>query len=181
MQFSGKYVRTLINELNYAEITFCVAKSEQINKLKEMQDLPLTIDVKVKREKRSLNANAYYWVLADQIAKELSVKNDRPLTSIDVYREHIKDVGAFYMMPIKKDKVEKFIKVWNANGIGWIVEDMRESNLEGYEVLKCYYGSSQYDTQEMSRLIDMAVADAKELDIETLTPNEIQELKENWK
>ena len=181
MQFSGKYVRTLINELNYAEITFCVAKSEQINKLKEMQDFPLTIDVKVKREKRSLNANAYYWVLADQIAKELSVRNDRPMTSIDVYREHIKDVGAFYMIPVKKSKVDKFIKVWNANGIGWIVEDMRSSNLEGYEVLKCYYGSSQYDTQEMSRLIDMAVADAKELDIETLTPNEIQELKQNWK
>lgn len=181
MRFTGTYVRTLINELNYAEVTFCVAKSEEMNKLKDLKDIPLSIDVKIKREKRSLNANAYYWVLAEQIAKELSIRNDRPYTNVDVYREHIKDVGAFYMIPVKKTKVDKFIKVWEEKGLGWICEDMRESNLEGYEVLKCYYGSSEYDTQEMSRLIDLCVADAKELDIETMTPSELQSLKESWR
>lgn len=181
MRFTGKYVRTLINELNYAEVTFCVAKSDELNKLKDLKEVALTIDVKIKREQRSLNANAYYWVLADEIAKAMSMKNERPYKSIEIYQEHIKDVGAFYMMPVKKDKVDKFIRVWEANGIGWIVEDMRESNLEGYEVLKCYYGSSQYDTAEMSRLIDLAVADAKELGIETMTPTELEIIKQNWK
>ena len=46
--------------------------------------------------------------------------------------------------------------------------------------MKCYYGSSSYDTQQMSRLIELAVADAKELGIETLTPNEIAELLAFW-
>lgn len=181
MEFTGTYVRTLMNELNYAEVTFCIAKSEQLNRLKDLKETPLTIEVKRKREKRSLNANAYYWVLADKIAKELSLSNDRPHTSKDVYREHIKDIGAFYMMPIKAEEVVRFVKVWEGNGLGWIADDMGDSKLKGYRVMRCTYGSSQYDTEQMSRLIELAVADAKELGIETMTPSEIAGLLENWK
>ena len=90
------------------------------------------------------------------------------------------DVGAFYMMPIKDTEVDKFQRIWTANGRGWICDDMGESKLKGYRVLKCYYGSSVYTSDEMSRLIDLAVADAKELDIETMTPDEIAELNAFW-
>ena len=41
-------------------------------------------------------------------------------------------------------------------------------------------GSHTYNTDEMSKLIDGAVSEAKDLDIETLTPNQIREMKERW-
>lgn len=180
MEFTGTYLRTLMNELNYAEVTFCIAKSEGLNELKNLKDIPLTINVKKKRNHRSLNANAYYWVLADAIAKKLSVKDERPVTSIEVYKEHIMDIGAFYMMPIKETEVDKFTKIWCSNGKGWICDDMGESKLDGYRVLKCYYGSSVYNSEEMSRLIELAVADAQDLGIETMTPEELAELNAVW-
>lgn len=180
MELTGTYLRTLINEQNYAEVTFCVAKSESLNDLKDFKDESLTINVKKKRQHRSLNANAYYWVLADAIAKKISASGERPITSLDVYKEHIMDVGAFYMMPIKENETDKFMKIWTSNGRGWICDDMGESKLKGYRVLKCYYGSSVYSSDEMSRLIELAVADAKELDIETMTPEEIAELNSVW-
>ena len=44
-----------------------------------------------------------------------------------------------------------------------------------------YYGSSTYDKPTMSRLIDNIVQDAKALDIETLTPDELERMREEWK
>jgi hypothetical protein len=46
---------------------------------------------------------------------------------------------------------------------------------------KIYRGSHTYDTKEMSLLIDGTVADAKELGIETLSPDEIRIMKERWR
>ena len=47
-------------------------------------------------------------------------------------------------------------------------------------IVRAYYGSSQYNTKQMSRLIDMVVEGAKELGIETLTPEELARIKEEW-
>ena len=44
----------------------------------------------------------------------------------------------------------------------------------------CYYGSSTYDTKEMSVLIDGIVSECKDLDIEVLPPDELQKIKETW-
>ena len=44
-----------------------------------------------------------------------------------------------------------------------------------------YYGSSEYDTAQMSRLLDAIIREAKLQNIETATPEELARLKENWK
>jgi hypothetical protein len=41
-------------------------------------------------------------------------------------------------------------------------------------------GSSLYNTLEMSKLIDGIVSEAKELDIQTATPEELRIMKERW-
>lgn len=41
-------------------------------------------------------------------------------------------------------------------------------------------GSHTYDTDEMAKLIDGTVYEAKELGIGTMTPNQIREMKERW-
>ena len=176
MRTVGKFERALQSENGVYEITFSTRDKFAIMKLKEYREDILSIDIAKKKGKRSLNANAYYWVLADEIAKELSKTESRPYTSMDVYKEHIMDVGAFYMRPVKQREVEKFTGIWESKGLGWICDDMGESKLDGYQVMKCYYGSSSYDTEQMTRLINLAVADAKELGIETMTPEEIANL-----
>jgi hypothetical protein len=46
--------------------------------------------------------------------------------------------------------------------------------------IKVYMGSSEMDTREMSILIDGIVSECKELNINTMTPNELEQLKEQW-
>ena len=58
--------------------------------------------------------------------------------------------------------------------------DVNPSKIEGCKNVTLYYGSSTYDTRQMSRLIDLVVQDCKEQGIETMTPFELDALKERW-
>lgn len=54
------------------------------------------------------------------------------------------------------------------------------SKLKGCNNLILYYGSSTYNTEQMSRLIDNIVQDCKAVGIETMTPAELAALKDAW-
>ena len=73
----------------------------------------------------------------------------------------------------------RFIKSWQANGLGWLAEPLSERG--GYTTIIAYYGSSSYTTAEMSRLIEAVVEEAKGLGVETMTPAELAGLKAAWK
>ena len=135
----------------------------------------LTVEVKVKSEKRSHNANSYCWALCTAIAKAIRSSKE------EVYQQAIKSIGAYTPVPIKADAVERYTEIWKAHGIGWVVENMGESKIPGYVVLACYHGSSAYDTKEMSLLIEIIVDLAKSLDIETKPKEEIESLLRSWK
>ena len=131
--------------------------------------------VKEFRQKRSLDANAYAWVLIHRISKKMGVP------PVEVYRHYIPDVGDNCTpMCVRNQDVDRFIKSWGRNGLGWIVDDLGYSQVPGWRNLLAYHGSSTYDTRQMSRLIDMIVQDCKALDIETLTPDKLELLKESW-
>ena len=133
------------------------------------------LEVKEHRQKRSLDANAYCWVLIHKLAEATR------LTPVEVYREAIRNVGCNHeIIPIKEEAADHFKKVWESNGIGWPCLDLGKSKIPGYRNLIAYYGSSTYDTKQMSQLIDNLVQDCKALDIETLTPDKLALLKEAW-
>ena len=138
------------------------------------------LNIKKHREKRSLDANAYFWKLCGELATELS--NDSVAYSKDdIYREYIRNYGVFETVQIKEIAIERWTQCWGLKGYGWICEDMGEDRIKpGYHNINCYYGSSSYNTKEMSRLIDAVVQDCKEYGIETWTPDEIEHLKEMW-
>jgi hypothetical protein len=177
--FKATFARILTAENGVYEITFCT-KNKNVLELKAQGEKPLVVDVKVYKEKRSTDANAYFWTLADKLAVELSKGSDKPMSKTDIYREYIKDIGAFFIYPIPEKSVEQYKKIWEHQGLGWIVEDTGSSKIGGYHNLLCYYGSSVYDTTQMSKLIDLVIADCKENGIETKTPNEIAEMKSRW-
>lgn len=127
------------------------------------------------KKKRSLDANAYLWVLVGKIAAAVGIPTD------EVYRNAIRDAGEFTPLPIRADAVEEFSRVWGTKGTGWFVDILDDSKLPGYKLVRAYNGSSSYDTKQMSRLIDYVVQDAKSLDIETMTERELSLLKEGWR
>lgn len=132
------------------------------------------ISIKPKKRKRSLDANAYLWVLCDKLADKLRT------TKIEVYRTAIREVGVFDTVLLTDKAVDDFIKKWNLNGIGYLAEVSHKSNIEGCTAVRTYYGSHTYDTKEMSRLVDYIIQECKEQGIETLTPRELEELKQKW-
>lgn len=51
---------------------------------------------------------------------------------------------------------------------------------ERAQYYRFWVGSSKYDTEEMAKLIDGVIEEAKALDIETATPEELARMKEEW-
>jgi hypothetical protein len=133
----------------------------------------LTIDKK--KKKRSLDANAYFWVLCNKLSAKLNIP-DR-----DIYQNLIKDIGGnCYIQPIRNDAVPKWIEIWEGKGYGWICDNLGDSKLDGYTNIKSYYGSSFYDTKQMSRLIDLIIQECNEQGIETATPEKLALMLDEW-
>lgn len=133
-------------------------------------------ELKKHRNRRSLDANAYFWVLCGKLAAKVGVPKD------EVYRCLIKDVGDNYVIvPIKNEAVDKWIENWQSKGIGWVCDIIGESKLDGYTNVMTYYGSSTYDTKQMSTLINLIVEECKLQGIETMTPQELSLLLEEWR
>ena len=123
------------------------------------------------KKKRSLDANAYCWKLVDSLAEVL---HESPK---EVYREAIRDIGGVSdILCIKNEAVETFVTNWESRGIGWQTETF-PSKLEGCTNVRVFYGSSTYDTKQMSTLIDRLIEECKAQGIPTLTPKEIAELE----
>ena len=139
------------------------------------------IEIKEHREKRSLDANAYCWVLLSKLAVELS-KGGPTVSPESIYRDLIPDVGENYHDTlIRNDAVSSWADNWGAGRLGWPCKELGECKAKpGYTWVRCYYGSSVYDSAQMARLIDLVVQECKALDIETMTPLELERIKEAW-
>lgn len=143
--------------------------------LRTKQDRPYDLTIKEHRKKRSLDANAYAWVLIGRLADAMRI------TPAEVYRQAIVNIGGNYeIVPIKEEAAQKFKEVWERQGLGWPVYDMGASKIPGYRNLRAYYGSSTYDSRQMCQLIDNIVQDCQALGIETKSDEEIASLMEAW-
>jgi hypothetical protein len=138
-----------------------------------LEDHDVRVEIKKWRKKRSLDANAYAWVLIDKIAQATGV----PKT--EVYRQAIREIGGVSdIVAVPDNAVDKFREGWSKQGIGWQTEIL--DSKPGYKRIVVYYGSSTYDTKQMSALIDSLVQEAQALGIETLPPHEIARLNSLW-
>ncbi len=132
------------------------------------QDKTKQYEVKEYREKRSLNANNYAWKLIMEIANVMKVSKE------EVYIEMLKIYGQSEIVSVLADiDVSKYFKYYSEAG---------ESILNGrkFKHYKVYMGSSEMNTKQMSILIDGIVQEAKQLDIETMTPEQLSRLKKEW-
>nr|DAF37100.1 MAG TPA: NinB protein [Caudoviricetes sp.] len=125
------------------------------------------------KNRRSLDANAYCWVLIGALSEALGRPRD------EIYRHYVREMGVNTIVCVKSDAADNIQEAWCKHGIGWVT-DAFQSKLSGCTNVVLYYGSSCYDTKQMSRLIDLIVEDCKEQGIETATPAELTLLKEEW-
>lgn len=144
--------------------------------IRKMKAAPYDLSLKEHREKRSLDANAYAWVLIHKLAAAMGIP------PVEVYRNAIRGVGDNYTpMCVREQDVERFTRNWQKNGLGWLVDSLGASQVPGCRNLAAYHGSSTYDTKQMARLIDNLIQDCKALDIETLPPDKLELLKVEWR
>ena len=143
------------------EVTF--STREDFSKVyDDLKDNPVNVEVKKAANKRSRDANAFAWVLIDKIAEKMRI------SKVEVYRNAIREIGGVSEMVCVQDKaVERLREGWQKNGIGWQTETM-PSKLPGCTNVILYYGSSTYDTAQMSRLLDLIIQEAEQLGIPTL-------------
>lgn len=154
-----------------------VLDTNEINIVEQLKnENKLNIELKKWYKKRSLDANAYCWVICDLIAKELS-KNGIT-TKEEVYKDAILQVGTFEPFIVQEKTFENFKRIWEKQGLGFLVQEV--SRKDKCVKVNCYYGSSTYDSKEMSLLIEILVQLAKSLNIETKSKAEIDSLLKEW-
>ena len=73
--------------------------------------------------------------------------------------------------------------MWVSQGIAWFCELADTTYIENteFKIINAYYGSSSYNSKQMSRLINDLVEDCKEVGIETKPKEEIDSLLRSWK
>ena len=128
----------------------------------------LNEEIEVKRKKRSKNSNSYFWELLQQLCLEMN------LDVIQEYRKRVKELGIFKQWELDTINVPTFEKIWQDRGIAWFTEKVEE--IGNKTIINAYYGSSSYNSKQMSKLIDNLVQDCKQIGIQTLDEIEIEEL-----
>ena len=103
---------------------------ELVEELKN--DGKLNIELKKYRKKRSLDSNAYAWVLLGELQNVLNIPKE------EIYRDLIRNIGSYEVIPVKNEAVERFRQAWSKNGLGWITETTK-SKLEGFTNVITYY------------------------------------------
>ena len=126
------------------------------------------------KKKRSLDANAYLFHLADKIAAATGI----PKT--EVYRNAIREIGGNCdTVCVMEKAADALCAGWERNGLGWQTERF-PSKIKGCVNVTLYYGSSTYDTATMQRLIQNVQEDARALGIETEPEEKVRALLEAW-
>lgn len=132
----------------------------------KLRDKIVEITVRKWTEKRSLDANAYLWALITKIANAIRESKE------DVYFDALKAYGQGGAVSVEERYVEDFERTWKYH------ERLGDTQLNGktFVHFRFWVGSSEYNTEEMSILIDGVVREAKNLGIETMSEEELNSL-----
>lgn len=165
--FDGKVTLTV-------EIVGAEGRAEAKRLFDELRESEIDLAVKKFREKRSLRANSYAWELIGQLADKLN------MDPLEVYRSQIRVMGIRRETDLPEKDVETIRHAWGLNGIGWLSDVLDYGDHPNTKKVWLWYGSSVYNTKQMSRFIDNIVQDCKEHGIETRTPEEIGRMVSLW-
>lgn len=160
-------------------VTFSVESTGEIlqNLFDEFKDKILDLKLKVHRDKRSLDANAYYWSMLSKLADKLHQSNNATHNMLLAEYSEVEMIDG------------QVVEVWIKESEK-ALHDVREasdhhlkptSNLtfrdgELFRTYQLMKGSSQMDTKQMSRLINGLLDECHEVGIPTITEEEAERM-----
>jgi len=165
-------VRLQYTENRECEIVLSTKENIHIDDLKEIiaKGKELSVEIKQFRQKRSLDANSYLWVLLNKQAAVLNTNKD------ELYIQALSNYGVFTHIVVKANVVDRVISEWKT------VRELGNVTINGQDgiQLQCFFGSHDYNSKEFSTLLDGVVNDCKDLGIETISTNELERMKSAW-
>ena len=186
MRFTGKLKEPIIDFVTHRLTILFEPNEDFLEAYEELKGKDvLSLEIKPYRKKRSLDANAYYWVLLTKLAKVMNTSNAEMHNLMLIHYgepEIIEGKPIFMTVPDTED-AEK--KVMQATEYHLMPTSQVRQGLDGivYRTYKLLRGSSTYDTSEMARLIDGLITSCKEAGLtasEIATPDEKRLLKERY-
>nr|DAO88031.1 MAG TPA: NinB protein [Caudoviricetes sp.] len=131
----------------------------------DQQDAEKLYEIKEKKSKRSLTANAYYWSLLNQLASVMRTSSD------EAHFMMLRRYGVYEVISVLNGiDLTGYFKYFDEIGSGTV-------NGKQFTHYKIFKGSSQMDSKEFAVLLDGLISDCEELGIPTLTREEIAKLK----
>lgn len=151
-------------------LLLAIPESELTESLTKLEGKRIVVDIKRYSEKRSLNANAYFWKLCSLIAEKVGSNKD------EIYRLMLMRYGQYTDIECETCACESVKRLFRASEI--LSEDFITEG--GRIVLRGYFGSSSYTSAEMSRLINGVKQECEDLGIETWSQEEVDRLITEW-
>lgn len=127
------------------------------------------------RERRSKDANAYFHLLADKLADAMRMSKPR-MKNYLLYRYGQKCRDKDGNLVVIKTNADEDELIERSDIHCWYLKNA-DDGTPMYVLLE---HSRYFDTREMSVLIDGTVEEAKAQGIDTMTPDEIEEIKQKW-
>lgn len=178
MRFTGQVSDVSIDlKTNKPKITFIMNEREALHQIDEIKDLEkLNVEAKKYRQKRSLDANAYFHVLVNKLARHFGVSDTEMKTKMNL---------EYGTVALNLDGTKVGAKVPYGTDIKQFYPYCKkfgecEENGMNFEKYLFYKETHTLDSKEMAELIDGVIQECKEAGIETLTPEELQSMKESW-
>lgn len=130
-----------------------------------------------RKQKRSLDSNAYFHVLCDKLRQKMGISMARCKNHL------IADYGQIQLidnepMIYKTNAPDDYMQ--ELETIHTKCVKVTEENGKEVYFYRVYRGSHTYDTAEMSKLIDGTVFECKQVGIETATPDDIARMNAAW-
>ena len=133
-----------------------------------------TAEIKQFRQKRSADANAKCWAMLRELSAAVGIPD------VEIYKNIVREVGPYKEFNMTVDEAKTFRVAWERLGTGWPVEQVDYTPDGERVLLRAYYGSSTYNTRQMSMLIDHIIQDCQAVGIETMSDRERSLLLEDW-
>ena len=142
-----------------------IGNSQEINQWLWCQDRETIFEIKEFKKHRTLTQNAYLWKLVNEIANKVNK------TKEDIYLQMLKDYGQSEIISMLSNiNPNGYFKYYEPIGTGIV-------NNKEFTHYRLYKGSSEYNTLEMKYLLDGVIQEAENLDIPTLTQEQIERMK----
>ena len=124
----------------------------------QFKDAEISVEMKKRNPKRSLDANALCWALCADIGKALRP----PVDKEEVYRMAIRAVGVYTPVMVVQWHLDTVRERWSTHGVGWFVDVVDDAGI-GRKMIHLYYGTSTYTRDEMRLVLDWLTDQAEQM------------------